>query len=179
MYETGMSARVLVICRTGWQFAARQLARWWVEPWPLPRAAARSLEIALRPSPLERIAHRWLLIAQFLYAAELGWTGHWPEWVCVLVLAVVWARVSCHRFGHSRRSLRRLILAADGRLHGLVANGDVVGLRLHPSSLSLGHWLLLRVVGAGHRHLLVLGPDNVEPSVLAELRRRVASSRST
>lgn len=174
MYEAGMSARMAVICRNGWQLAVRQLVRGWLDPCPLPRAAMRSLEIPLLPSPLARRAHRCLLIAQLLFAAELGWTGYWPEWAGVLGLVLPWWWMSPDRHGRSGRPLRRLILAADGRLHGLAANGDVVRLQLHPSSLSLGHWLLLRVVGEGRCHLLVLGPDNVEPSVLAELRRRVA-----
>jgi hypothetical protein len=179
MYEPGMSARVSVICRTGWQRLVKQLARWWLEPRPLPRAALRSLEIRLCPSPLACRVQHCLLGTQLLFAAELGWTGHWPGSACTLMLALGWWLMSRRWSRRSGRQLRRLVIAADGGLFGLVSNGEVVELRLHPSSLSLGNWLLLRVVEGRHRHLLVLGPDNVVPSALAELRRRVAASGPT
>lgn len=176
MYEAGMSARAPVICRTLWQQGARQLARWWIEPRPLPRAAMRGFELPLLPSPLARRARWCFLVLQLAFACELAWIGHWPASWLVLLATLGWSWVSRGPRNPHRRQLRRLLLSADGRLHGLAANGEVLDLRLHPSSLSLGRWLLLRVTGAGHRHVLLLGPDNVAPAALAELRRRLAFS---
>lgn len=177
MYETAMSVRLRVICRAAWNRSLKLLAGWWIEPRPLPRAAKHGLELPLLPSPLVRRAGRFFLVAQLLFAIELAWSGHWVTAASVSVVMVGGWWISRGMGSRPGWQLRRLMLAADGRLHGLAANGEVISLNLHASSMSLGRWLLLRVTGKGHSQFLVLGPDNVELPALAELRRRMAFPR--
>lgn len=133
----------------------------------------QGLDLPLLPSKLARHARRCFVACQLAYALELTWLGHWLAGPGVLAVAIACA----WRFGRDGRrrghQLRRLLVAADGRLHGLTASGELIGLRLHPASLSLGRTLLLRLVGEDRTELLVLAPDNVTPAALAELRRRL------
>jgi hypothetical protein len=119
---------------------------------------------------------RCFLAFQLLFALELAWLGHWIATSSVLVATACWFWLGRRRRGNAG-SLRRLLLAADGRLHGLTAGGDVMELRLHPASLSLGRWLLLRLQGNGTSHVLLLGPDNMAAGALASLRRRLIGTR--
>lgn len=168
-----MNRRAGDLCRKLYICGAKQLAAAWVEPWPLPRAAMHGLDLPLLPSKLARHARRCFVACQLAYALELAWLGHWVAGAGVLAVAIACAW-RLRRAGRQRgRQLRRLLVAADGRLHGLTASGDLPGLRLHPASLSLGRSLLLCLVGEGRTEVLILGPDNLTPASLAELRRRL------
>lgn len=131
------------------------------------------LDVPLLPSKLALHARRWFIACQLAYALELAWLGQWlaAPGLLLVALACTWRfRRTARQCG---RNLRRLLVAADGRLHGLTAGGELLAFRLHPATLSLGNWLLLRLVREGRSELLVLGPDNLAPASLAELRRRL------
>lgn len=131
------------------------------------------LDLPLLPSRLSRRARRCFIACQLAYVLELAWRGHWVA-APVLLAAALACTWRFNRAGRQRgRQLRRLLVAADGRLHALTASGELLAFRLHPATVSLGNWLLLRLVGEGRTELLVLGPDNLAPESLAQLRRRL------
>lgn len=139
----------------------------------------QGLELPLLPSKLARQSRRWFISCQLAYALELAWLGHWiaAPGLLMVALACTW---QFRRAGRQRgRGLRRLLVSADGRLHGLTAGGELLAFRLHPASMSLGNWLFLRLVGEGRTERFVLGPDNVAPASLAELRRRLRYPATT
>ena len=70
---------------------------------------------------------------------------------------------------------RRLLLTADGHLQLLMSSGELQAVHVHPSSMRLGSWVLLRLVTPRGRQSVLLGPDNTEPAALAALRRRLTS----
>jgi hypothetical protein len=147
----------------------------WREPAPALRPAPHSLDIPLRPSPLARRAATLLLAAQSLYTLELALLGHW----LVALMASGLAAGSAWQWLRPRQGTaatpRRLLLAADGRWHVLTVSGALEPLALQPASLRLGRWLLLLFRNGGRTHRLLLGPDNLEPSQLAALQRRLGS----
>lgn len=139
----------------------------------MPRAVSAGLEIPLVPSPLARRVRRIFLVLQGLYGFELLWRGHWVAAAAIAAIALLpWL---CGRGGAQPRQMpRRLLLAADGRLHILTAAGELEAVRLHPSSLRLGPWLILLLSRTGDKpHRLLLGPDNMDAATLAALRRRM------
>lgn len=151
----------------------RSLQRAWHEAPAAPHAVRHGLEIALVPSPLVRRLRRGFLVGQAAFALELLLLGHGAAAVLVLSLAMApGLQQRMPRLAVSRAP-RRLLVAADGRLHLLGVGGDVEPVRLQGSSLRLGPWLLLSLRGEGRVHRLLLGPDNVPPALLAALRRRM------
>ena len=139
----------------------------------MPRAVSAGLEIPLLPSPLARRVGRLFVVLQAVYGLELLLRGHWV--VAALITGIgllAWLRRQ--RGPQRRQRPRRLLLAADGRLHVLTVDGGINAVRLHPSSLRLGPWLILVLNHAGHKpYRLLLGPDNLDEAMLAALRRRM------
>ena len=120
---------------------------------------------------------RLLLLAQALYATELLLLGHALAGSAVLamVAGLWWLR---QREARPHRCCpRRLLIAADGRLHILTVGGALAEVSLDPASLRLGPWLLLVLRGEGRVMRLLLGPDNLDPSQLAALRWRLGALR--
>jgi FAD/FMN-containing dehydrogenase len=113
------------------------------------------------------------LLALLLHAAELMLTGH--AWVAAgtTVLALgAWAagrQLTPHRPG----SPRRLLLAADGRLHVLGIGGNVQQLALGAASLWLGSAVLLELRAPRQTFRVLVGRGNLDPATLAALRRRL------
>jgi hypothetical protein len=175
VYLSGVNESVIKICRALRQRGRQLAAVWWIEPVPQPRPAAHGLDIPLHPSPLARRANWFFVFAQLLFALELAWMGLWPAAGGMAAITACWLGCSRMRGGEAPRQLRRLLLSADGKLHAMSGNGQVVGLQLHPASLCLGPWLLLRLKGDKGSHVVLLGPDNMEPSALAALRRRMVT----
>lgn len=68
---------------------------------------------------------------------------------------------------------RRLLLAADGRLHVATVGGAVEVVDSGGESLWLGSALLLVLHASGRKHRLLLGRGNLSPADLACLRRRL------
>lgn len=156
------------ICSAVSEAACRQ----WREPWPAARPSREGLEIPLLPSPLVRRSSRILLVALLLHAAVLFWTQHpWSALVAAVMAGSAWLWL---RFGRPPDVAQRLLVAADGRFHLLVASGQVQAVHVHPASMRLGSWVLLRLSAPRMRLTVLLGPDNVEPAVLTALRRRLA-----
>lgn len=147
--------------------------RQWREPWLMARASREGLDIPLLPSPLLRRCSRWLLLALLVHVAVLVWTQHpWSALFTTAVAASAWLR---RQPGRPPAVARQLLLNADGRIHLLMSSGDLQAVQVHPSSMRLGSWMLLRLVTPRGRQSVLLGPDNVEPAVLAALRRRLTS----
>jgi hypothetical protein len=149
------------------------LVRSWDEARPAARPAPLGLDIALRPSPCARRLFAVWLALQFLYALELAWIGSWPGAIGALGLGFVSLTWSRRQRRQDSGRLRRLIVGADGRLHGLTQGGQVLALQLHPASLALGQWLLLGLCTSGRAQVWLLGPDNLDGQSLATLRRRL------
>lgn len=167
-----MIASLLQRARDHWTSWIKAAPGWWRESWPAPRAATQGLDIPLLPSPLAQWAARTLIATQLLYAAELVLLGHGFVAGMVVVLAACSGWWLSPRRGDHRQA-RRLLVTADGRMYLLGASGTLHGVRLHPASLRLGPWLLLRMQGNGVRHVALLGPDNLPAEALATLRRRL------
>jgi hypothetical protein len=176
MYLSDVNASVSKLCQALCQRGMQLVSAWWMEPAPQLRPAPRGLEIALLPSPLARGANRFFACAQLLVALELAWIGHWPAAAGMLALATGWLGCCRRRGRDGRHQLRRLLVSATGQLHVKRGNGELVGVRVHPASLCLGRWLLLRLECSKDAHLLLLGPDNAAPAALAALRRRMATA---
>lgn len=116
-----------------------------------------------------------VIASALLLTAELAWRGHFVA-APVVVLLVVALGLHWRRTLRMRpESPRRLLLAADGRFHVMTVGGGVDPVHLDPAGIRLGRHLLLLLRGGG-RYRLLLGPDNVEPAVLAALGRRLAGA---
>lgn len=129
--------------------------------------------IALSGSTFIARLHRLLIAMHALYALELLALGHWfiGGIVASLLVAVLLHRRTAQ--ASSAAMPRQLLMAADGRLHLLMAGGAVEVVNVHPSSLRLGPWLLLQLTRDRGMHRVVLGTDNVDAALLATLRRRM------
>lgn len=155
------------------RWLAQRVTRAWHEAPPAPRAVSTDLAIPLLPSRLARSTRRLLLLLLPLYGLELLLLGHWLAATAIVALALL-AGWQGRGPGAPFRQPRRLLLAADGRLHILTVAGELEAVQLHPSSLRLGPWLLLVLCRPGDRpHRLLLGPDNLDGASLAALRRRM------
>jgi hypothetical protein len=119
-----------------------------------------------------RRCFRTLLVALLLHAVVLAWTRHPFAALSTVALtaALAWQRQQACRSS----AARRLLIAADGRLHLRMTPGTTVAVDLHPASMRLGAWVLLRLSAPGLRLTFLLGPDNVDAALLAALRRRLA-----
>lgn len=122
-----------------------------------------------------RRVQRACLLLQALYGMELLILGHWiiGGIVAVLLVAVLLPARPMQAMP-AAATPRRLLLSADGRLHLLTVGGSIEAVNVHPSSLRLGSWLLLRLTNGSANYRLLLGPDNVDAAMLATLRRRMA-----
>jgi hypothetical protein len=120
----------------------RAVPQLWREDSPGLPDATQGMQIPLRPSPVAQKG-RWLLHGLLgVYLAQLVLLGHLlvAGMVAVLGGALVW-QCRCHR--SSAQPALRLLLAADGRIHLLEADGTVEPATLQPCSMRLGLWLLL------------------------------------
>ena len=111
--------------------------------------------------------------ALLLYAVELLVTGHpWVASGAALLAVGAWiARQQLAPRGPG--SPRRLLLAADGRLHVLCIGGEVKPVSLGASSLWLGSAVLLELRGPQQTFRVLVGRGNLDPAALATLRRRL------
>lgn len=168
-----MPRRILQRMRESLAGTWRALPGLWREPLPQLPDAAAGLQLPLHPSRVVRMGGWVLLAVQGLYLAQLIYLGHLVVATPVAVIGVTFAwRL---RAGSSAaQTARRLLLAADGRLHLLEVGGGLQPAALHPGSMRLGAWLLLVLSTGTGTHRLLLGPDNLDPDKLAALRRRVA-----
>lgn len=146
--------------------------RQWREPWPVARASRQGLDIPLLPSPLVRRCSWLLLLVLLLHAFVLVWTQH--PWSALFATGVAVSAWLGRRVGCPPDVALRLLVNADGRLQLLMASETLQDVQVHPASMRLGPWMLLRLRMPRAGLTVLLGPDNVEPAVLAALRRRLA-----
>jgi hypothetical protein len=140
------------------------------------RPAPERLELPLRPSPRLRGAALTSLLALLAYTLQLAVHGHLVAAAVMLLFtgAATWQwRLRSSQDGGS---LRQLLCAGDGNLSLVFANHAVEAVSLSPSSLRLGRHLLLVLQGPTRVHRLLLGPDNLAPSELAALNRRLPTA---
>lgn len=166
--------RTIHICKACWQYCAEKtLASWRILPAPRPHPAARSLDLPLQPLPVLRWLSRLYLCSICLYAGQLLLTGHPVVAVITLLLgaAIRFALRQVKPAGPE--APRRLMVAADGRLHVATISGQVMRVELGGESLWLGSAALLVLHAGGSVHRLFLGAGNLEPAQLAALRRRL------
>lgn len=147
--------------------------RQWREPWLMARASRQGLNIPLLPSPLVRRFARCLLLALLAHVVVLVWTQH--PWSALFTTAVAVSAWLGRQPLRPPGAGRRLLLTADGHLQLLMSSGELQAVHVHPSSMRLGSWVLLRLVTPRGRQSVLLGPDNTEPAALAALRRRLTS----
>jgi len=145
--------------------------RQWREQWPVARASRRGLDIPLLPSPLVRRCSWLLLLVVLLHVFVLVWTQH--PWAALFTAGVAVSAWLGRRVGRPPDVALRLLVNADGRLQLLMASGTLQDVQVHPASMRLGPWMLLRLRMPRARLTVLLGPDNVEPAALAALRRRL------
>jgi hypothetical protein len=119
-----------------------------------------------------RLAQCYLL-ALGLYAVQLLWSGHWVMAPVVLALAVATLFAMRRMSPQDAGAPRRLLVAADGRLHVSTVGGSIKPVELGGESLWLGSAMLLVLHASGRRHRLLLGSGNLDPAALATLRRRL------
>lgn len=101
------------------------------------------------------------------HALELGATGHWVA-AALTALVIATLRGSPHLARWTR-------LCVDQRGQAFLrdAKGDVEQVRFRPQSLRLGPYLLLVLDGCSGVHRCLFGPDNLKPTELAALMRRL------
>ncbi len=108
-----------------------------------------------------------------LYATQLLLLGHWVVAAGLGVLALA-TKFALRRLAPQGSSApRRLLLAADGRLHVTCMGGALEQVELGGESLWLGSAVLLVLRAPGRCHRVLLGRGNVDPAALAALRRRL------
>lgn len=155
----------------------RRLPALWHQARPVLRAAPAALEIPLRRPRIARRLACLFLGAQLVYLAELVVMRQWLSAALVGAFASSGAWLCLRRSPAPGEQPRRLIIAADGRLQLLLASGGIVPVQLHAATQFLGPWILLVLTPGGAKLRLLLGPDTVEPQLLAALRRRLMSAR--
>lgn len=118
-----------------------------------------------------------LLASWVLHVAELLIRGLPAAAAAMAVLAFFFLG-ACRRERHMAGvSARRLVVSAAGQMY-LIAAGGIEPVSWLPSSMRLGRRLLLRLHSAHGEYWAVLGPDNVDPAVLAMLRRRIDGAQA-
>jgi hypothetical protein len=141
-----------------------------------PGPGWEQLTFPLRSSQRLRIAALATGAGSLAYAMELVLKGHWFVAAGLLVSAglTVW-RVRATRARNSSLPVQ-LTCASDGQLSLVLASGDIESVTLQPRSVRLGSHLLLILRGPKRTHCLLLGPDNLAPSELAALKRRLPTA---
>jgi hypothetical protein len=129
--------------------------------------------LPLRPLPAARRLGQVFVATLLLYGIELLARGHWLVAAATVLLAagthLNWSRLTPQDAG----AARRLLLAADGRLHVHCIGGATEAVALAGESLWLGSTVLLVLQGPRRTHRLLLGPGNLDEFTLATLRRRL------
>jgi hypothetical protein len=118
------------------------------------------------------------LIALGLYGAELLATGHPVMAVFVLLLVLATRMAFRHLVPSGPAAARRLLVTADGALHVATVGGQIQRVELAGESLWLGSTVLLKLRARWVTYRVLLGAGNVEPAVLATLRRRLRGANS-
>jgi hypothetical protein len=108
-----------------------------------------------------------------LYAAELAWSGHWLMAPAMLALAALMLFAMRQLSARDSGAPRRLLIAADGRLHVSSIGGSTQQVELAGASLWIGAAVLLVLEAADRKHCVLLGRGNLDPAALATLRRRL------
>lgn len=143
-------------------------------PPPLrPHPARKGLELPLTPLPLGRRLALSYLLAMGFFAVQLLWSGHWVMAAVVPALTVITLLAMRHFLPQDGGAPRRLLVAADGRLHVATFAGSIEPVDLGGESIWLGSAVLLVLHAAGRTHRLLLGSGNLDPGALATLRRRL------
>ena len=123
--------------------------------------------------PAARRLAQAFFAALLLYAAELLLRGHWMV-AAGMVLIAAGTHMTRRRWApQDSGAARRLLVAADGRLHVHCIGGTTQTVTLVAESLWLGSTVLLVLQAPGRMHRLLLGPGNLDPRTLATLRRRL------
>jgi hypothetical protein len=163
--------RISKIC---WQYCAARLLDAWQTPAPLrPHPAPSGLELPLTPLPQ---AHRFAqchLLCMVLYAGQLAWSAHWVAAPAMLMLAALQLFALRHMWPQDAGAPRRLLVAADGRVHVATVGGSVEPVEVGGESLWLGSVVLLVLHAASRKHRVLLGSGNLDAAGLATLRRRL------
>jgi hypothetical protein len=133
------------------------------------RPAVGTLVLPLLPSPRLRLAVRILMLGILFYLMELLITGHGAVAGAVMLAAAASGAWKQPRDAASRQ----LVVTPDGRLFLDAMEGAMQEMQLRPETLRLGPHLLLVLSNGGHRHRLLLGPDNLAPAALAALKCRL------
>jgi hypothetical protein len=149
------------------------------EPALLPRATSHGLDLPVLASPAARWAAWLFVLGGVLYALELLLSAHWlaATVVAALLMFLIWQLRRMNRV--LAGNPRRLLLAADGRIHVLSVAGMVEQVHLHPASMRFGPWMLLLLVRDKRNFPLLVGPDNTQPQQLAALRRRLLQAATS
>lgn len=116
---------------------------------------------------------RLYLALMGLYAGQLFLSRHWLMGLSTLTLWALTVLAMRRMTPRDPGAPRRLLVAADGRLHVATVGGEVEPVQLAGESLWLGTAVLLVLRASGRKYRLLLGRGNLEPSQLASLRRRL------
>jgi hypothetical protein len=108
-----------------------------------------------------------------LYGGQLFWLGHWVMTPVLLALGVATFFAMRRMSPQDGGAPRRLLVAADGRLHVATFGGSIEPVELGGESIWLGSAVLLVLHASGRTYRLLLGSGNLEPAALATLRRRL------
>jgi hypothetical protein len=143
------------------------------QPPPCPHPSRHSLELPLRPLPAARILTRYYLLASTAYAVQLLFTGHWVMATGMGLLTTASLFALRRMAPRGPVAPRRLLLAADGRMHVACVGGAVEPVELAGESLWLGSAVLLVLQAPERCFRVLLGRGNLDPASLAALRRRL------
>lgn len=138
-----------------------------------PHPACGSLELPLIPLPAARAFSRCYLAAIGIHIAQLLLSSHWFMATAMTGLAVITFFAMRQMLPQGSDAPRRLLLAADGRLHVARVDGTLEQVEICEESVWLGSAVLLILQAPGRRHRVLLGHGNLDPVALAALRRRL------
>jgi hypothetical protein len=127
----------------------------------------------LTPLPQAHRLARCYLLSMVAYAGQLLLSGHWMMAPAMLMLVVATVFAMRQMSPRDAGAPRRLLVAADGRMHVATVGGTVEPVEPGGESLWLGSALLLVVHARGRTHRLLLGRGNLTSAELAALRRRL------
>jgi len=108
-----------------------------------------------------------------LHAGHLLLAAHWVMAPAMLAMTLATWFALRHIHLQDPGAPRRLLLAADGRVHVATIGGAVLQVDPGGESLWLGSAVLLVLRGPGRVHRVLLGRGNLGPAELAALRRRL------
>jgi hypothetical protein len=138
-----------------------------------PHPARESLELPLIPLPAARVFARCYFAALAMHVVQLLLSAHGFMAAAMTALGVLTLFAMRQMLPQGGNAPRRLLLAADGRLHVACVDGTLEQVEICEESAWLSSALLLVLQAPGRRHRVLLGRGNLEPMALAALRRRL------